>query len=138
MTEIFLEKTTHGMFVPATDADREKCKAWRAGDVLRAKVSKPRNGRNHRRFFKLLNTVAENLDDGPNVEQLVVLCKYAVGYVDEIVDSTGEVKYQPKSIDFASMDEAEFRVFYSESSKYLCREWLFVDPMELEEIVGLL
>jgi hypothetical protein len=50
----------------------------------------------------------------PNVEILRKAMTIGAGFVDEVVDPfTGEITWQAKSWEFASMDDLEFKELYS-------------------------
>ena len=137
MAELVMERSMRGL-VPADESSAEMLKAWAPGEVIRIKASRMRNGRNHRRFMKLLQVCADNLDSPVTVDQLLFCVKLATGHCDEVILPSGEVQYVPRSISFARMDEPEFRQFYSNASKYLCANWLYCSEAELAEYVGLL
>lgn len=138
MAEMMFERSVHGL-LPADEASAERMRAWSPGEVIRVKASRPRNGRNHRRFFKLLQVVRDNIDSPITVNQLLTLCKLNCGYASPIIGPGGEqLGWDLDSIDFASMDESDFRVFYRDSSRYLCATFLNVEPEQLAEYVGLL
>jgi hypothetical protein len=108
----------HGM----TEPDHEawlKFKAWldklQPGECIKLEYSKPRNLKNHRRFFALLSVVAEYSDIYDNVDKALVAVKIAAGHCDfEPNPITGELQAIPRSISWSGMDdEDDFKQFFN-------------------------
>ena len=112
MPDIFLTKMQGGMLCAASPQDYALMKSWSVGDVLKAKVGKPRNGGHHRKAFALINFIFENQDRYATVEDLLVEIKLKAGHYREHITTKGKLVYIPKSIAFAAMDQAEFNIFY--------------------------
>jgi hypothetical protein len=101
--------------LPADDAAVEALKRFKLHELIEVPLpSRPRNVRHHRKFFALLQLVFENQEAYPTVDALLFALKVALGHADLIADmQTGELHPSPKSISFASMDQAEFDAFYN-------------------------
>lgn len=85
------------------------------GQQVRAVVTVPRNVRHHRLFFALLNLVIKGQAEPVTYltsESLLDAIKIATGHTREIIQFDGSRHFVPKSIDFASMDDVEFRAFF--------------------------
>ena len=81
------------------------------GEVL-ASLRRARNPKFHRWFFALLRKVIDNTDNRwVTEEQLLYALKMEIGHCEPTPALTGEVLLQPKSINFASMDELKFKSF---------------------------
>lgn len=119
--DIFCRKTL-GALRPLDEMAQEALAAIPDGDVVKVKVSRPRNSKHHRWFFLLLSTVQHNQDHYQTVEQLLFAMKIRLGYVDSIVMKGGEVHLMPKSISFAKMDEAAFSKFAEAAVKFIVTE----------------
>jgi hypothetical protein len=109
---VALAKTSSGRIIPATEEDRTKLRAWRPGEVVVVKATRPRNVDHHRKFMACVQFVAERHPDWRKyhtIEPLLFAIKDATGhYSVYTVESTGEIIRIPKSIAFDEMDEADF------------------------------
>lgn len=107
--------------------DGEPSAEWFAkvspGARVVAKVSVPRNGRFHRKFFAMLNVAYANWDR-PNIETPAgpAQCSFEAfrndvtvlaGYHELRVNTRGDFRLTAKSISWAQMDEDEFQRLYS-------------------------
>lgn len=111
MVDVMLRKNLTGGFVPDTDFDAEALSVIGSGEVVKAKITRPRNLQFHRHFFVLMRIVFENQDMYPNEEHMLTAIKIGIGHCDIIVTAEGRVGYIPKSISFAQMDDTAFRAF---------------------------
>lgn len=105
--EIFLAKTLSG-FAPANEEAKLAMRRYKPGEVVRCKLTKPRDYTNHKRYFALLNLTFENQDKYDNFEIFRKAVQIAAGHVDEIITLDGEIVFSPRSIDYATLDELEF------------------------------
>lgn len=81
------------------------------GEVI-ITVRRARNPRFHRWLFALLRKVIDNTDGKwANEEQLLFALKIATGHCEASVALEGHTLLHPKSINFASMGEIEFKSF---------------------------
>lgn len=107
-----------GTLRPTDEDGRELLHGLSQDDLVRVKITKPRNMKFHRLFWKLMTTVHENLPDEkrkryPTPELLVSWFKIATGHVDTFhIEGKGTV-HIPRSISFAKMDEIEFGAFFA-------------------------
>ncbi|API59557.1 hypothetical protein BSL82_09720 [Tardibacter chloracetimidivorans] len=110
MASIWLRRTATGI-APINAEDLPK--GWRVGDELRAEISKPRNGKLHRKAFVLLDMVWPHTEY-PTKEALRKALTIGAGFTDEVINPvTGEVHWTPKSWSFSQMDDLEFQELYS-------------------------
>jgi len=125
MAEIDLVKIHNNYLAPSLPEDVEKLSKWSFGEILRAKVNKPRNARFHRKFFALLNVCFENQDKYDVFEDLRMEIQLKCGFYKEHVTTKGQIIYTPKSIAFANMDEIEFSTLYDKAIdiiiKHFCK-----------------
>jgi hypothetical protein len=110
--ELFLRRTS-GILVPMTAVDEGVLRKFPEGADIKAKLKRSRNAVNHRRFFAMLQFVLDNQDKYRNVEDLLVELKCKVGHYAEHITRTGQIVYVPKSIEFDTMGEDEFKDFKS-------------------------
>ena len=117
-----LQKTPKGLR-GMTPADQEawakfrrRLETMKPGTVLRMEWVSPRNATHHRKFFALLNLVAENSEVYNTVEKALVAVKLIVGHAEPFIDPvTGELTQLPKSIAYESMGQDEFEQFYNQA-----------------------
>jgi len=115
MADIDLVKLTNKCLAPSLPTDEEKIAKWKVGDILRAKVNKPRNGKFHRKFFALLNVAFENQDEYSIFEDFRIEVELKCGNYREHVTTKGILIYIPKSIAYAKMDDIEFALLYDKA-----------------------
>jgi len=70
-----------------------------------------RSPEHHRTFFGALHLIVENSDDWSDIDELLDAIKLSVGHVQRRQRLDGTVVIIPRSIDFASMGQDEFRRF---------------------------
>lgn len=124
MPDILLVKHPSGFLMPSLAHDKELLDKWGAGEILRAKVNKPRSGAFHRRFFALVQVIHEGQEKYRNLEDTLTEIKVRTGHYREHITVTGEVVYVPKSISFAKCDELEFRELYSRTLDVALKDFL--------------
>lgn len=115
-----LLKTERGLR-GATPADqdawskfRRRLETMKPGTWLRMEWARPRHGKHHRKFFALLQLVAENSETYDTTEKALVAVKLVTGYCSPVIHpETGELIQVPLSIAYDSMDQDEFDRFYS-------------------------
>jgi hypothetical protein len=112
---------THTGLRGATAADHEAWGKFRRGlevmpegHYLRLDWVRDRNGAHHRKFFALLQLVAENSETYNTVEKALVALKLVTGHFEPAIHpETGELIQVPKSISYEKMDQDTFEKFYS-------------------------
>lgn len=120
MADIYLRRVAAG-FVPDGDADHDRLRKFKLGEVVRAKVSKPRNYEHHKKLFALLRFIAENSDVYNTERKALTVLKILTGHVEFIADPrTGELVAQPDSINYESMDQIEFAEWYEKAVNAAC------------------
>lgn len=109
---IDLVKTRARGVQPATEQDLQALQKVKYGDMLPVHIRRPRNGDHHRKFFALVNLIAENHHRLRTVEDVLVEIKVRVGHFAEHVTEDGEIVYVPRSISYEEMDQVAFATFY--------------------------
>jgi hypothetical protein len=123
VVNLYLVVTPSRHIVPASPEDRAKLRAFKPGDMLPCKFTKPRNGDHHRKFMALVSFVASHHPSYRSVDALLVELKMRTGHYDHYVRKhTGEVVYVPKSISFDEMDEGDFIVWSARAREVLFAE----------------
>lgn len=82
---------------------------------------KPRHPENHRHLFAILRLAVEQLDDYADTESLLDALKIACGHVRPVMKANGDMIFLPKSINFASMGEEQFKRFKDRALYVLSR-----------------
>ena len=115
-----LIKTPAGLrgSTPADQAEwakfRRRLETMRPGAYLRFEWSTPRNGAHHRKFFALLQLIAENSETYNTTEKALVGVKLAAGLFDLMAHpATGEIIQVPRSVSFEAMGQEDFEAFYT-------------------------
>jgi len=131
--EVDFVKTPTGI-IPMGPLDEEIIKKWGNGEVVHAKVSRPRNSKFLRKFFAMLQvgydawepTEAEynGMPAQKNPERFRKDVTIAAGFYDVVINLKGEVKAEAKSISFANMDEDEFAEVYNRVADVLLQRVL--------------
>lgn len=131
--EIHMTRTPAGLS-PATADAIAKLDGIKVGRPVNVKVSQPRNGKFHRRFFAMLDVAYSN-HEWPEIEtkwgkatvSRELFRKYVIvraGHYEAALTPHGEVRAEPKSIAWSSMDEEEFKRLYSDVLDVILREFL--------------
>jgi len=98
-------------FVPLTAYDSELLERVPMFADVRASITMPRSLPRHRFYWVVLGIVADNQDKWPTAEDLHTAIKVKLGMVEDFVLIGGRTMIRPRSTDFESMDELEFRAF---------------------------
>ena len=111
MTKAAFKKFTAG-FLAEDDEAMDLVRKYEDGTRVMIEVRRPRNLGQHRLYFKLLQTVHDNLPEPmterfPNVDKLLIGIKFAIGLTDTVIVGGVEHEY-PRSIAFESMPQDEF------------------------------
>lgn len=115
--DIHLVRTDYGL-QPYGDEDHEALRRIKPGAVVKARVTKVRNVKFHRKFFALINAAWDCLTEEQRKnlrsretlrEQLLIVS----GFSEPLYDINGEkFMERARSISFAKMDEREFDTVY--------------------------
>ncbi len=118
---------------PATPGDEEALRKVKVGDLLPVVIRKPRNGLHHRKFWAMVEVIAENHHRLRTREAVETELKLLCGHYREHVTRDGEIVFVPRSIRYDEMDQVEFAVFYDKAVRAALTELIDgVDPAELE------
>jgi|GEM_PF-1675346 len=131
----------------ATPADHEawskfrrRLETMKPGTWIRMEWARPRHGKHHRKFFALLQLVAENSETYDTVEKALVAIKLVTGYCDPVIHpETGELLPVPRSISYDSMEQDEFDKFYSAAIDGVLRHILpHLDEEKAERLIDMI
>jgi hypothetical protein len=119
--------------VPADREARELHAKIEDGGSVFIQVWHPRNWRQHKKYFAVLNNVVEATGKWTSSEHLRRDILIGLHRFDEEVNQlTGEVRQIPHSMSYASMPKAEFEQLYDDTIKLLT-EALECDPEMLTQ-----
>ncbi len=135
MTDVVLMKGAGGGLIPCDEGAREFIEKMKAGVGVRAKITKVRNIKYHRKFFALLNVGfdawepphAEGYRGEPIQKQFERFRKdvtVLAGFYEPVYSMKGEVRLEAKSISFGSMEETEFDALYGKVADVLLQRVL--------------
>lgn len=128
--DIFLTRTLAGL-VPADEAAKQAVRRWKIGETLKCSVRKPRDYKNHRRYFGLLNLTFANQDKYTSFEHFRKAVQIAAGHVDELITLDGEITFIPKSIAYDALDEMEFSKVFAETMTVCAK---ILGDLDLDEL----
>ena len=99
-------------FVPMPESE-EDSKKIQVGEIRKFTVVKQRNLKFHRKYFALLNLVAEN--SNYTKDGLLIIIKHYFKMYDKIITPKGTELYNYHSISFDKMDQYEFEKFFNDT-----------------------
>ena len=106
----------------SADDDAETLiRSLREGEIVAADIKRPRNLAHHRKFWKLMQIVADNQEHYKDAEEVCTAFKFAVGHTQKLKTMRGVVEI-PLSISFARMDQTAFEAFYERALDFLVTE----------------
>lgn len=132
MSEILLVKLPDGKLEGLSDADKLAYKRFKsrlhnleAGEICAIDAKLPRNGKYHRKFFKMLDLGYQSWEPkrqnkfykgepvAKNFEQFRSDVLIMAGHYDQSFGLDGKLKLVAKSISFAKMEQPEFEIIYN-------------------------
>jgi hypothetical protein len=109
-----------GGLYPADKASADLLAKYRDGEMVRVKgMNRPRNPRHHSLYWVLLDTVWQNQETFPTVEQLHRAMKIATALYDEY-EIGGKTVISLRSTDFTAMKQDEFNQYYDRVVRLIC------------------
>jgi hypothetical protein len=108
--ELFLRNTLTGL-IPLYPSDQDEKKRLKLGQDYKAKLTLPRNLAFHKKFFALFNIAYQNTSLNMSEKAYRHYLTIKAGYFTAYQTPKG-IFYEPDSISFDNMDQAEFEVYY--------------------------
>lgn len=127
-------KTNDNKLIPATDECYEKISKVSSGSSMFFEWKPKRNYENHKRFFSMLKLVFDNQSFYKDMDNILEIIKFRAGYFDTIITHKGAKHYKTKSISFETMDEEQFKMFFSKAID-VALELIPMDKKELEDMI---
>ena len=135
MSDLILCKRIASL-IPVDDEGREALNGLGQGEMVRVRLTKPRNLKHHRKFFSMMQLVFQNQERFPTMDHLLTAVKIEAGlYEDAPIDVNGRLVYIPKSISFARMDQFQFDDFYMRAIAACCRLLPHLNAEDIEQEV---
>lgn len=107
--------------VPDDDNAREALQGVPIGALVACEVSRPRNLRHHRLFWKLCSSIGEAV--GVHREAVANVIKIRTGHTMTVKTAKGWHEF-PKSISWAKMDQGQFSAFFNDACAIVCSEFV--------------
>lgn len=113
MAKLLLRKTLTG-WAPGDEMSVETAKRFKVGETYRAEIVKPRSHKTLARYWVLCQMILDNTEMFRSKEQVSDYLKIRTGHSTSIVaKKTGEIFHVANSIDFDTLDEAQFADLWS-------------------------
>ena len=116
---VFIRSVTG--LIPDDDNAREALNGVAPGTLVACEVSRPRNLKHMRLYWKLCGTIADAI--GAHRENVSDVIKLRTGHFVVVDTRSGRHQF-PRSISFGKMSQAEFSKFFDTACKVVCEELL--------------
>tara|TARA_R110001599_G_scaffold171353_1_gene362415 strand:+ start:435784 stop:436257 length:474 start_codon:yes stop_codon:yes gene_type:complete len=147
MAEIVLMKAGPEALIPFDEGAAEFIRKAKTGSLVHADFKKMRNYEFHKKYFALINFAFEQWEPSEVKYKGVTIAKNVTrfrkdmailaGFCDATFTVNGDVRFEPRSISFASMDEIEFEKLYSKTiDVVLARILTKYTRADLDEVVA--
>lgn len=131
MAELLLVKAL-GVLKPLDEQSTEYVRKLAQGELVNARITKPRNPKFHRKFFAMLNLGFDNQDVYWNRDHFRRAILIEAGHFEDLRLLDGTVIREAKSLRFDRMDELEFGQVYWDCLRVL-RDFLDTDDRALQD-----
>jgi hypothetical protein len=118
---MLFRRTLRG-FEPVNDIAREAMGKVKIGADVRLEIKRPRSLAWHKRYFALVNLIADNSSYTP--DDVHMLLKMRAGCRRLIKERSGREIWVPDSVAFDKMDRDEWQVYWSRVVDYVSTELL--------------
>ena len=126
-------KTTNGV-KPICENGINSINKIKIGTTFYVTYKPKRNYENHKRFFSMLKLVFDNQSFYKDMDNILEIIKFRSGYFDTIITHKGAKHYKTKSISFDTMDEEQFKMFFSKAID-VALELIDIRQEELEDMI---
>jgi len=133
MPDLMMTKS-FGKLEPADQVAIDYLKSLSVGEVVRVKVTKPRNGTFHRKHFALLQLGFKNQEAFDSFDDWRKAVTIETGFYRDRKMYDGTVMREAKSLSFSSMDELEFARLFNATVQVIAK-FLGTDDITLAQEV---
>lgn len=127
-----LRRVPQGL-VPLSAYDDERLSRFPMFADVRANLTMPRSLPRHRLYWLLLGIVADNQEVYRTAEDLHFALKVRLRYIEEFRLIGDEIIIRPRSTDFDSMDEVEFRQYMDGALEVIATE--VIPGLDIDRLV---
>lgn len=122
--EIFLKKLNPSILQVCDPASQEAIMKMKLGQTYKAKVTRSRNYKYHKKFFALLNYAFHNQDVYDNFDSFRYELIIQTGHYSWHASLDGKSYKIAESISFDKMDEAKFEELFSRSIDIIIKHFM--------------
>lgn len=126
MSKLVIIKNDQGKLEGIDPAGQRAYQKWRrlvtelpVGQTLSFSYRMPRSPKHHRLFFAKLNNLLARTEAFTDLDKLRYWIVMGAGYFDLVPGFDGKPNAIPRSLDFDSMDEAEFSELHRDVDNFL-------------------
>ena len=124
-----------GHFIASDHIAADELRAIAEGEHFTADIKRARNLGHHMKFFAMLGIVYEAQDKYPTSKHLLNAVKIGIGHADLVNLDKNVAYYDPRSINFAQMDQSAFEQFYDKAIMWIVSKKGPLNGADKEEIV---
>ena len=110
--ECYLRKG-YGDLIAADEEADEVLQGIQPGEIVKAKISRPRNPGNHRRYFEFIRQTFDMQEKYSSIEQFRKVLQIKAGHYEAVIAPNGKMLYWPRSIAWDKLEEPEFKELFS-------------------------
>ena len=132
-------KKVPGGLIPAFDEDERWLAKKKTGALLELDIKEPRNQNLHRKWWALVNFLAEHSERFPTAEHASKYLLIQLGYCVWVENFRQRGLNQvpiADSISFANMDDDTFSAMYSKACDLLCEIIPHVTDQNVAQVLG--
>ena len=127
---VFLCVTPAGL-VPASATDAEQIARYPVGHTVEAILHEPQSEKQARLLWRLVGIVADNTDDFPNAEALMLALKVRLKHVDSVSLLGGGMLLNPRSL--KELDREGLSRFFDEAMRVIAEE--VIPGLDIKKLV---
>ncbi|MHB9879139.1 hypothetical protein ACSMXM_05695 [Pacificimonas sp. ICDLI1SI03] len=119
-------------YVPGNAVAAEAHAKGKPNELVKMKLTRPRNLAHHQLYWVILQLVVDNSEDFDTTKQLHTAVKAALGY-GKWLEIGSRPLFVEESISFASMGQTEFKVYFDRALDAINKYWL---PVGVEALLA--
>ena len=107
-------KRRGNMFYPSDNESLEAIKGLPDGHEIIVDISRPRNPKNHRRYFAFINLAFDMQETFKTVDEMRYYLQMRAGHYEPMITHQGKTLYRPLSIAWEKLSEDDFKKLFKE------------------------